>query len=49
MGPWLAGAAYDAFGAYDVPIIAGAAFAFVAAMFALPLAKSEKAEIVHRG
>jgi MFS family permease len=49
IGPWLAGAAYDAFGAYDVPIIAGAAFAFVAAMFALPLAKSEKAEIVHRG
>lgn len=49
IGPWLAGAAYDAFGAYDVPILAGAAFAFVAAMFVLPLAKSEKAEIVDRG
>jgi MFS family permease len=49
IGPWLAGAAYDAFGAYDVPILAGAAFAFVAALSALPLVKSEKAEIVHRG
>jgi MFS family permease len=49
IGPWLAGAAYDAFGAYDVPILAGAAFAFVAAMFGLPLARNEKAKIVHRG
>jgi MFS family permease len=49
IGPWLAGAAYDAFGAYDAPILAGAAFAFVAAMFGLPLARNEKAKIVHRG
>lgn len=49
IGPWLAGAAYDEFGSYDVPILAGAAFAFVAAMFVLPLAKNEKAEIVHSG
>ena len=49
LGPWLAGAAYDAYGSYDVPILAGAAFAFVGAIFVLPLAKNEKAEIVHRG
>jgi OFA family oxalate/formate antiporter-like MFS transporter len=48
IGPWLAGAAYDAFGTYDVPILAGAAFAFLAALSGLPLVKSEKAEIVHR-
>jgi MFS family permease len=49
IGPWAAGAAYDAFGAYDVPILAGAAFAFVAAFFVVPLAKNEKAEVLHRG
>jgi MFS family permease len=49
IGPWLAGAAYDALGTYDVPILAGAAFAFLAALSGLPLVKSEKAEIVHRG
>jgi MFS family permease len=49
IGPWLAGAAYDALGTYDVPILAGAAFAFVAALSGLLLVKSEKAEIVHRG
>ena len=31
VGPWLAGKAYDALGAYDVPIAAGAAFSFLAA------------------
>ena len=31
LGPWLAGAAYDALGAYDLPIIAGAFFSFLAA------------------
>ncbi len=31
LGPWLAGRAYDALGAYDLPIVAGAAFAFLAA------------------
>jgi MFS family permease len=49
IGPWLAGAAYDALGTYDVPILAGAAFAFLAALSGLPLLKSEKAEILHRG
>lgn len=31
VGPWLAGKAYDALGAYDVPILAGALFSFLAA------------------
>ena len=31
VGPWLAGKAYDALGAYDVPILAGALFSFFAA------------------
>ena len=31
LGPWLAGAAYDAFGTYDLPILAGAAFGLLAA------------------
>ena len=31
VGPWLAGMAYDAFGAYDLPIAAGAFFSFLAA------------------
>jgi MFS family permease len=31
VGPWLAGKAYDALGAYDLPIAAGAGFAFLAA------------------
>jgi OFA family oxalate/formate antiporter-like MFS transporter len=49
IGPWLAGAAFDAFGAYDVPILAGAAFAFVAGVFALPLVRNEEEQILHRG
>jgi MFS transporter, OFA family, oxalate/formate antiporter len=31
IGPWLAGRAYDVLGAYDVPILAGAVFSFIAA------------------
>ncbi len=31
VGPWLAGEAYDALGAYDLPIVAGALFSFLAA------------------
>jgi OFA family oxalate/formate antiporter-like MFS transporter len=31
VGPWLAGRAYDVLGAYDAPILAGAAFSFIAA------------------
>jgi predicted MFS family arabinose efflux permease len=49
VGPWLAGAAYDALGAYDVPIIAGAVLSFLAAVCVLVLIQREKNEIVHRG
>jgi MFS family permease len=49
VGPWLAGAAYDALGSYDVPILAGAAFALLAAACVLPLVKSEKTEKRHSG
>jgi MFS family permease len=31
VGPWLAGLAYDSFGAYDIPIVAAAALSFAAA------------------
>jgi MFS family permease len=41
-GPWLAGVAYDALGAYDVPILAGAVFSFLAAACVLPLVRHEK-------
>jgi cyanate permease len=43
-GPWLAGVAYDALGAYDVPILAGAVFSFLAAACVLPLARHEKVQ-----
>jgi MFS family permease len=49
LGPWLAGAAYDAFGAYEVPILAGAAFSFVAALAVLPLLKREETPALGRG
>lgn len=49
LGPWLAGAAYDAFGAYDVPILASAALSFLAAACTLPLLKREKQAFGHRG
>lgn len=39
LGPWLAGAAYDALGAYDVPIIAGAVLSFAAAACVLVLVR----------
>lgn len=49
LGPWLAGAAYDAIGAYDVPILAGAVLSFVAAACVVPLFKNEEAKIFRRG
>ncbi len=49
LGPWLAGAAYDAFGAYDVPILASAALSFLAAACTLPLLKREEQALGHRG
>ena len=49
VGPWMAGAAFDAYGSYGVPIAASALLSFVAAAFLLPLVKSEKAKVVHSG
>jgi MFS family permease len=42
LGPWLAGLAYDALGAYDVPILAGALLAFLAAGCVMVLIQNEK-------
>ena len=51
LGPWLAGAAYDAFHSYDVPILAAAALSFLAAVCVAPLrnVKREEIPLVHRG
>jgi MFS family permease len=46
IGPWFAGAAYDARGAYDVPIVAAALLSFIAALCVLPLA-GQKTELAH--
>jgi MFS family permease len=46
IGPWFAGAAYDALGAYDVPILAGALFSFIAAAC---VPRNEKVQALHRG
>ncbi len=46
IGPWFAGAAYDALGAYDVPILAGAALSFIAAAC---VPRHEKVQALHRG
>jgi predicted MFS family arabinose efflux permease len=48
-GPWLAGAAYDAFGAYDVPIIGGSLCAFLAAAIVVFMLRNEKTEVLDRG
>ena len=47
IGPWLAGVAYDLLGAYDVPILCGAFFSFVAAACAWVLI--EKTRFRHSG
>ena len=47
VGPWLAGAAFDAFGAYDVPILIAAALSFLAAFCVVPIGR-QKVEIVNR-
>ena len=49
VGPWLAGAAYDALGAYDLPIAAGAALAFLAAACVLVMMRHEEAVPRYRG
>ena len=46
LGPWLAGAAFDALGSYDLPILAAAALSFLAACCIVPLAR-QKAQLVH--
>jgi MFS family permease len=43
VGPWLAGKAYDALGAYDVPILIGAGLSFLAAGCVVPLLHDKKA------
>jgi MFS family permease len=47
VGPWLTGAAFDAFGAYDWPILIAAALSFLAAFCVIPIGR-QKVEIVHR-
>ena len=47
-GPWLAGAAYDAFGAYDLPIIGGSLCAFLAAAIVVFMLRNEKTEVLDR-
>src|SRR5438105_7452014 len=47
VGPWLAGAAYDAMGAYDAPILVSAALSLLAAFCVVFLGR-QKIEIVHR-
>jgi MFS family permease len=48
VGPWLAGVAYDVLGAYDVPILLGALFSFVAAACIWGLAE-KKLQVLHSG
>ena len=48
IGPWLAGAAFDALGSYDLPILAAAALSFLAAFCVAPLVR-QKIEIAHSG
>jgi OFA family oxalate/formate antiporter-like MFS transporter len=48
LGPWLAGAAFDALGSYDLPILAAAALSFLAAVCVVPLVR-QKIEIAHSG
>lgn len=47
IGPWLAGALYDALGAYQVPILAAAALSFLAALSVAPLI--QKSQVAHSG
>ena len=49
IGPWLAGAAYDAFRSYDVSILAGAALSFLAAACVVRMPEDEEGTLHHRG
>lgn len=42
LGPWLAGAAFDSYGSYSLPLLAGAAFSFAAAACVLPLVHGKR-------
>jgi MFS transporter, OFA family, oxalate/formate antiporter len=48
LGPWLAGVAFDALGAYRIPIVAAAVFSFLAAASVVPLIANEKRPSHHR-
>jgi MFS family permease len=48
VGPWLAGAAYDALGSYGVPILAAALLSFLAALCVVPLVR-QKSPLPDRG
>ena len=48
IGPWLAGAAYDAWGSYHLPIAAGALFSFAAAACVWPLMHGKR-QTLHSG
>jgi len=48
-GPWLAGLAYDAYGAYDAPIVGGSLCSFLAAAIVVFMVRNEKAKARHRG
>lgn len=48
LGPWLAGVAFDALGAYRVPIVAAVVFSFLAAACVVPLIANEKRPAHHR-
>jgi MFS transporter, OFA family, oxalate/formate antiporter len=48
LGPWLAGVAFDAFGSYELPMLAGAACSFAAAACVLPLFHVQ-AKALHSG
>ena len=48
LGPWLAGAAFDAYGAYQAPILASAVLSFLAAVCIIIMARHETQKR-HRG
>ncbi len=49
LGPWLSGAAFDALGSYDIPILVAAGLSLLAAASVLPLLKHEKTPAFHSG
>jgi MFS family permease len=49
LGPWLAGVAFDAFGSYELPMLAGAVFSAGAAACVAILLNGGQAKAFHRG